>query len=160
MSTANFVDQRTNQSVSVAEFCSQAIFLSLLGLVVFTAVPYGTVEPWWKAAFVCAVFALCVPAIIERLASGAGRIRGMALLVPMLALVAFALLQTVPMIRHSNSGWIPISADAYGTQFFALQLLALTLAAALLYRYVSTERRVRILIHVIIAVAAASAIYG
>ena len=32
------------------------VFTSLLGLIVLTAIPYGTVEAWWKAFFVCAVF--------------------------------------------------------------------------------------------------------
>ena len=40
---------------------------ALVGLIVSAAIPYGTVEPWWKAAFVCAVFAICILALIETL---------------------------------------------------------------------------------------------
>ena len=41
----------------------KVIFGALAGLVVLTAIPYGTFDPWWKAAFVCAVFGICIVAI-------------------------------------------------------------------------------------------------
>src|SRR5204863_2656713 len=67
---------------------SKTIFGALIGLIVATAIPYGTAEPWWKAAFICAVFAICIAAIVEWLISGADRIDGAPLLLPMLALSA------------------------------------------------------------------------
>ena len=148
-----------------ADISAKTIFVSLLALIVFTAVPYGTVEPWWKAFFICAVVALSLLALIESMVSGSWSIGGRALLIPLVLATLFAFLQTVPVgaraipgITHSS--WNAISADPYGTRFFALQLLALTLAAALLFRYASTERRLSIVIHVVIGVAVASAIFG
>jgi len=125
------------------------IFGSLVALIAITAIPYGTVEPWWKAAFVCAVFAICIVAIVEALMSRASGIEGGSILLPMLALTALAFLQT-----------LSISADPFQTRFFALQLLALTTFLALLYRYANTERRVRVLIYAILAIAVASAVFG
>jgi len=130
--------------------CGKIIFGALVVLVVATAIPYGTVEPWWKAAFVCAVFAICMVAIVERLISGDDRIEGVPILLPMLALSALAFAQT----------WNAISADPLQTRFFALQLLALTAFLALLYCYASTERRVRILVYTVLGIAVASAIFG
>jgi O-antigen ligase len=124
---------------------------------VFTAIPYGTVEPWWKAAFVCAVFAICIVAIIENLVSGCYPIIGGSILLPMLALSALAFVQT---LSFSPDKWNAISADPFQTRFFALQMLALTVFLALLYRYANSERRIRILVFTIIAVAVASAIFG
>ena len=115
-----------------------------------TAIPYGTVEPWWKAAFICAVFAICIAAIIEWLVSGADRIDGAPVLLPMLALSVIAFAQT----------WNAISADPFQTRFFALQMLVLTAFLALLYRYAATERRVRILVYTVLGIAVASAIFG
>jgi len=126
------------------------VFSALVGLVATTAIPYGTVEPWWKAAFVCAVFAICVAAIVEALISGNDRINGVPILLPMLATCALAFLQTVS----------DISADPFETRFFALQMLALTAFLALLYRYAGTERRVRILVYTVFGIAVASAIFG
>ncbi|HKN84509.1 MAG TPA: O-antigen ligase family protein [Pyrinomonadaceae bacterium] len=126
------------------------IFSAVIGLIVITASPYGTVEPWWKAAFVCAVFAICIVAIIDALISGNDRINGASILLPMLALSVLAFLQSATTI----------SADPFQTRFFALQMLALTTFLALLYRYGATEQRVRILVYTVLAIAVASAIFG
>jgi O-antigen ligase len=134
----------------ISDLLNRIIFSALLVLIVATAIPYGTVEPWWKAAFICAVFAVCIAAIIEWLVSGADRIDGAPVLLPMLALSALACAQT----------WNTISADPFQTRFFALQMLALTAFLALLYRYATTERRVRILVYTVIAITVASAIFG
>jgi putative inorganic carbon (hco3(-)) transporter len=134
------------------------IFAALVGLIVIAAIPYGTVEPWWKAAFVCAVFAICIVAIIETLVSGANSLEGGSVLLPMLALSVLAFVQTISL--GSNDVWNAISADPFQTRFFALQMLALTAFLALLYRYANTERRVRVLVYTILAVAVASALFG
>lgn len=165
--TVNRFEARTEPIIGfrLADILGKVIFVSLLALIVLTAIPYGTVEPWWKAVFVCVVFMLAILGTIEGLLSGSWSLRGWEVLVPLFAIVAFSFLQTVPFgtravpsIQHTSGN--AISADPYETRFFALQLLALTLAAALFYRYSSTDRRVRILINVIVAVAVASAIFG
>jgi putative inorganic carbon (HCO3(-)) transporter len=151
----------------IAGLLNTAIFSALVGLVVLTAIPYGTIEPWWKAAFVCVVFALGICAIVEGLLNRSGSTVRLSVLLPLLGLTAFAFLQTVSLGTGSKkpgdtyqSQWIPISADPYQTRFFVLQLLALTLALAMLYRVASSDRRVRILIHVVIGVAVFSALFG
>jgi O-antigen ligase len=136
-------------------------------LVVLTAIPYGTIEPWWKAAFLCVVFALGICAIVEGLMNRSGSTVRISVLFPLLALTAFALFQTVSLAtRTRNPGniypsqWFSISADPYQTRFFALQFFGLTLVLAMLYRFAGSERRVRILIHAIIGVALFSALFG
>ena len=126
-------------------------------------IPYGTVEPWWKAAFVCAVFVICIIALIETLKNRVERIEGASILLPMLALSLLALLQTLSLGSRTEANlsvWNTISADPYQTRFFALQMLALTTFLALLYRYASTERRVRVLVYTVLAIAVASAVFG
>src|SRR5215218_5724266 len=71
------------------------VFGELLRLIVLIPIPYGTVEPWWKAAFVCAVFGICILAIIESLLTSNTHIHGKPLLLPMLALSALAFIQTL-----------------------------------------------------------------
>jgi O-antigen ligase len=142
---------------------SKLIFFTLVALIVAAAMPYGTVEPWWKAAFVCAVFAICIVALIETLLHRSERIDGASILLPMLALSLLALLQTVSLGSRTEAGlsvWNTISADPYQTRFFAFQLLALTTLLAMLYRYASTESRVRVLVYTILAIAVASAVFG
>jgi O-antigen ligase len=132
---------------------SKIIFGLLLCLLVITPVPYGTVEPWWKAVFICSVFGVCVLAVIEIAVGKTFRVNPWPPrlpLLPMLALSALAFLQS----------WTRISADVFETRFVSLQLLALTAFLALLYRYAATEARMRVLIFVIIGVALGSAIFG
>ena len=134
-----------------------------MGLIVITPIPYGTVEPWWKAAFVCAVFAICIVALIESLKNPLKRLEGASVLLPMLALSLLAFLQTLSLGSRTEpdlSIWNTISADPYQTRFFALQMLALTVLLALLYRYASTEGRVRVLVYTVLAIAVASAVFG
>ncbi|HEV8371336.1 MAG TPA: O-antigen ligase family protein [Pyrinomonadaceae bacterium] len=168
-SVANFAtSEARTMRLRLAALLNQGVFGSLLLLLVLSAIPYGTVEPWWKAAFVCAVFSICIAAIVESLLSRDSRIYGLpGLLLSMLVLCGFAFLQTLT-IRSGNDDpavatlqpWNAISADPYQTRFFVLQLLALTTCLALLYRYCRTERRINLLIHVILAVAVASALFG
>ena len=136
------------------------IFGALVGLIVLTAIPYGTFDPWWKAAFVCAVFGICIVAIIEGAISGSSFVGPRSILLPMLALAAFAFLQTIDFNSSAAGPWRAISADPYQTRFFAIQVLALTACLALLYRYAATEHRMRVLIYVVIGIAVASALFG
>jgi len=142
---------------------NKLVFGALIALIALTPIPYGTVEPWWKAAFVCAVFATCILALIESLITGKIEIRGRSVLLPMLALSALAFLQTLSLgarTEASLSVWNAISADPYQTRFFALQMLALTAFLALLYNYASTERRIRVLVYTVLAIAVVSAVFG
>src|SRR5215467_1834121 len=87
------------------------IFAALLALLVIAAIPYGTVEPWWKAAFVSAVFAICILAIIE---SGSLKFANRSILLPMLALAALAFIQTLSFGSQQVAGLTTrntISAD-------------------------------------------------
>ena len=152
----------------IAGFLDKTVFSGLLVLLALTAVPYGTVEPWWKAAFVCAVFLICIVAIVETLISGQCTIDGSrGILLSMIALCGLALIQTINFrsadtdSRVSTLGaWNAISADPYQTRFFVLQLLALTTCLTLLYRYCRTPARINLLIHLILGIGVASAVFG
>ena len=139
----------------------RVIFAALVCLIPLTAVPYGTFEAWWKAAFVCAVFGICILGLIEGGISGSTYVGPWSILLPLLALAAFASIQTLPLGSIGDAGltgaspWHAISADPYQTRFFVLQMLALTVFLALLYRYANDETSLWILIHVVIAVAVA-----
>ena len=153
--------------MSFTDFLSRAVYGALLLLIVLSAIPYGTVEPWWKAAFICGVFGICLVAAIEFATSGRVRVGPGAVLWPMLALSVLAFAQSLPFgPPDDNPGhlgfvvWRAISADPYQTRFFVLQLLALTACLALFYRYAASERRIRVLVYAIVGVAVASAVFG
>lgn len=122
------------------------IFSLLLCVLVITPIPYGTVEPWWKAVFICGVLGIFILGIFQNKFA----LNPWSPLLPMLALGVFALLQSL----------LKLSADPFQTRFFALQLLALSAFLSLLYRYAKTENRVRVLVYTVVTVAIVSAIFG
>src|SRR4030095_6580296 len=152
----------------IAAVLNHGVFYCLLLLLIGSALPYGTAEQWWKAAFVSAVCVISIIAIVESLLSGEARIGGSkGILLSMLALSVFAFLQTITIQRGNADAaisalnpWNALSADPYQTQFFAMQMLALTACLALCYRYCNSESRINILFHTIIVIAVASALFG
>ena len=143
------------------------IYAAVLALMVLAAIAYGGSDPWWKAFFTSAIFAVGIVAVVEMVLSNSPKLPWFRILLPVIALVAFAVIQTLPLSQAGPAAalikhpfWNSISADPYETRIFALQLAALALLAALLFRYANTERRLRRLTNVIIAIAVVSAVFG
>jgi len=155
------LSHRSDSAEVRVRFLDPVIFYALLALIALTAIPYGTVQPWWIAAFECGVFLVAMLAVVDAALNKKPSLR-ISLVLPLLALVLFALVQSVPIFRAA--GPIPaltaISADPYGTRSFAVQLFALTLVIVLVCRYVSSESRLRRLVFVIIGIAVLSALFG
>ena len=145
----------------MARFLDQVIFVALLLTIGLTAVPYGTVQPWWISIFECVIFLIAAMAMVDALVSRRWSLR-LSLWTPLLMLCLLGAIQSLPLF----SGPPPIgpvsalSADPQGTQAVVLQLFALIVAALLLRRYVSTRTRLLKLVYVIIGVGVASAIFG
>lgn len=143
---------------------SKAIFVLLLALIVLTAIPYGTVEPWWISIFICSTFGLSILWIVEGLLSGAWFVKEHRLLIPLVIVAAFAIVQTLPWQSAGELAGVnvryAISADPYETWFFTFRLIALTLLGALLLRYTSSRARLIALVYVVFALGLSSAIFG
>lgn len=132
------------------------VFGSLLALIALVAIPYGTVEPWWISLYECAVFGLGALWVLEGLISGSWNVKEKSLLAPVVGLAAFVLLQSIVLPNSAGT----ISADPFETRLIFLELLAFALNAALLFRYASTQGRLRALIHIVIVIAVGSALFG
>lgn len=145
----------------VARFLDKLVYIFLLATIVLTAIPYGTIQPWWIALFECLVFVAAMLALIEAMISKRWFV-DVSLVVPLLALILFAFVQSIPLFSGPGpmNPWTSISADPYGTRLFAIQLFALTLVVLLLRRYISSKERLRGLIYIIIGVGAATALFG
>lgn len=155
LSAASEADGRLSSLFDAAHF---ALLVSLVPL---TAVPYGTVEPWWEAVFECACFALFGVWIIRQWHQGRWETAGAQLFWPLLALAAFAFAQTLPLgSAAGSSAAASISADPYETRRFILKLLALLSAGWLFLRYAADARRLRVLVHVVIITGAAAALFA
>lgn len=146
------------------------IFYTLLVLIVAIATPYGIVNPWrgvLEAVFAGGVFVLGALWMIEGMLGGAWVSRShLLLLLPLLALAALAYVQTLPLgvapvaQGISTPVWQAISYDPYETRLAALKLAAYALMLGLLLRYTSTPQRLSVLVHLVIGICVASALFA
>lgn len=141
---------------TVARVLSAIVFAALLAILPLSAAPYGSVEAWWTALFDAAIFALAALWAIESALRGAWLRRSHVLLaLPALALVLFALAQSLPLF-----GGEAVSFDPYETRLVAARILAATLYALMLLRYADTEGRLRALVYVVVLTGVACALFG
>jgi O-antigen ligase len=154
---------------AVARLAGRAVFYGSLLVLALSAVPYGSIEPWWANFFAAGVYALGALWAVESLLRGGLRVRraDWLLLLPPLALALFSLLQTIPLSRDaSNAGGVSsalrgaISADPFETYDFALRMLALTLLGAMLLRFTTSRRRLTAVVLTVVCVGASSALFG
>lgn len=151
---------------SVWQFLERLIFYGLLAAISLTAIPYGTVEPWWTGLFECVVFALGALWFLTGLFRSDWHVPALSLLWPLLALVLFIVLQTINFgggveiagVQGTLRG--TISADPFETRLVLLKLLAFILTFVLLRRYTTSPKRLRALIYVVVGVAVLSALFG
>jgi O-antigen ligase len=150
-----------------ATILGTTIFFVLLTLIALAAVPYGTVEPWWQAAFQCGVFVLGALWLIEGFLSGSYHFSSYRILLPLVILAVFGLMQTVQIgaggdasLRTGVKVWRALSADPHETRQWVLRMFALVLVGAMLLRYTFSERRLRLLIYLVIGIGVASAVFG
>ena len=148
----------------VSQVLGNVIFYALLTVLSLTAVPYGTVEPWWRAVFECAMFTLSLLWVVDSMFSGTWFVAQHRLLIPLLALVVFAFIQTVLPLRSGSSdpgaGLLPTSLAPYDTKMVAFQLLALVITGGLLLRYTTNRRRLMGLVYVVVGIGFVSTIFG
>lgn len=143
-------------------------FYSLLAVIALAAIPYGTVQPWWQSVFQCLVFALAALSILQNLIWPDQTARPISpvdrqLLWPILALIAFAFLQALPMpgfIMTAPHTGPTLSADPYQTRQFVVQLLALVIVGWLLITHTNSQQRLRRLVEMVITVGTVSALFG
>jgi O-antigen ligase len=145
------------------QFLERTIFTGLVILLVLVAIPYGTAEPWSEALFECGVLLAALLFVVHGLIAGSWNFGNTRVFYPLIALVAFALLQSIALGQANVAGekvWYAISADPFETRRFVLKVGAVVLAGMLLVRYTTGKKRLSALVHVIIVIAMASALFG
>jgi O-antigen ligase len=143
------------------------VFYSLMGVIALAAIPYGSVEPWWKAFFQCLIFALAGLSLINQIFGREHRQLDQptrAVFLPMLALLVFAVIQ---MVAWSNTtlpgvGQVgkAISVDAFQTWLFVIHLTGLILLGWLLILHTTSQRRLRLLVQLTLLIGLLSALFG
>jgi O-antigen ligase len=151
------------ESNRVSSTLDRLIFAGVIALIVFTAIPYGTVDAWSEALFECVVFTLTLLWIVDGLIEGSWRVGNLRLLWPLIALLCLAAIQSIYWWKTDLGGdqvWFAISSDPFESRIFAFRMAALVLVAMLVTRFASNTKRLSILVHAIIAVALGTALFG
>lgn len=141
----------------------RVVFYGLIAVIALTAIPYGTVHAWAVSAFECSVFLLTLLWIIHGLLAGSWRVGNTRLLLPIVALVILAAVQSVTWWQTDLAGskvGYSLSADPFESWIFVFRVSALILAALLLTRFITSRKRLTLLIHTIIGIAVISALFG
>lgn len=151
------------QTNVVVRVLSATVFGGLLATIVLTAIPYGTVEPWSLASFQVVIFSLGLLWMIHGLLAGSWRFGNLSLFYPLIALVLFAIVQSLSWSQGNVAGvkvQNAISADPFESWVFAMRVSALALAGILVVSFTDTLFRLSALVHTVILVAVLSAVFG
>lgn len=142
-------------------------FYGLLIIILLAAIPYGTVDPWYRSLF---VLLACVTAgfrVIEAFVNNSILITDFPLFAPLLAILLLALIQIFPFpnffsdyVTLSSQTTNCISFDPFETTNFILTFSGLLLTGEMLLRYTTTERRLLALIYLVLLVGVSSALFG
>ena len=76
------------------------VFYALLIVILLVSIPYASADPWWEAALECATFGLAIIAVVEFSINPAVRPLPVALVAPVLAVIAFAFTVISWMARY------------------------------------------------------------
>jgi O-antigen ligase len=153
------MDKRISYGESKGEtILSKLIFSSLILLLIVTPIPYGTVEVWSTAIWEIWIFVTAILWIIKSVLDRQLGLAANPLVLPMLALLAIALIQLVPM--GSGVARPTISFDSYSTLEAALKLSASILFLLLFATFVNTDSRRSTATNVSIGVCVLIALVG
>jgi O-antigen ligase len=153
---------RTERMNPFSRVLNVIVFCGLLGVIALAVFPYGTVDPWWEAAFECAVFLLTALWIVASVVAGDWQIRQWSVLLPLILITAYAFLQAVQWPPWGGAS-VPrhmLSVDHYQTYLTARKSIALTLFLLLLLAHTSTVGRLRWLVRAVVTVGTASALFA
>lgn len=155
----------TLQSIQLplAEWLDHSLFWALLVVICLAVLPNAQWAEVTEAFGVSAIFLLGSLRVIEGAMRGSWFVRNGELFLPLLLLAAFAFAQTIPfptLLFGNAETEQPISADPYGTLRFVSYLLAYMIFGELLLRYTSNDRRLSLLVHTLIGVGVALALFA
>jgi O-antigen ligase len=139
-----------------AGYLGKVAFYGTLGLVLVSAIPFGTVGQWHKAFLVFAVCLLGCIRVLDSLIRGRFRIAEPLLLSPLIAVLALAAVQAVRMPGAEEA----ISRDTYETGTFIFVFGSLIVCGELLYTYTRSMFQLKALVVTVLAVAIGSSIFG
>jgi O-antigen ligase len=138
----------------ITDALSGGAFYGLLLLAIALSVPFGTTDPWTKAAFAVAACSLAAVRVAAQMVSGEFRFASWRMLLPLLGVAALSLLQ-LSQIRQ-----VAATLDPYETRLFILVFLGLLVCFEALLTLTTTVHRLKLVVWTVVVVAVGSALFG
>ncbi len=136
------------------------IYFALLVLLALAPLPYGSVETWSIAVWELSVFAIVFLWVILIVVEGKLTVSFNPLVWPMLALLAMAVVQILPIASVASGERQTISYSPFLTSQFAFKLFASICFFLLFATFVNNDQRRLLAVKVIIAVCVLIALVG
>ena len=127
--------------------------IPIIILLVMSALPYGTVEPWWEALLVAIIFTIGIVTIGIDAYQGQPLFHSRKVTLPLIALGVFALLQSFNLPPF-------VSLDSEATRLVAYQIFSFAIYIELIHRACAERRSLTSLLWAVIGVGIASSIFG
>lgn len=138
-------------------------FYSLFVIIFLAAIPYGTVEPWFKLLFVFLVCCLAILRIIDGIIRNTPIFSNKLFFAPLIGILLLAIIQIIPFQEINTLSTIfpiQISLNIYETKNFILVFLGLLITSEILFNYANSEKRLRHLIYLVFTISIGSTLFG
>src|SRR5438128_6341078 len=134
---------------------NKLIFFLICAVIIVSALAYGTVHQPTIALFYITVVAMILLWVADCWINGVVRFSRNALQIPLLLLVAYALIQVVPFGAFAGAAGVDgiprtISMEPFSTEVTGLHMLALSLFFSITLVYLDSAARLRKLVTVIL----------
>lgn len=147
----------------IPETLEKISFYGILLFIFLTAIPYGTVDPWSKLAFVFSCCIITVLRIIPAILKGDSFFSNFKFFWPLLGIIGLAIFQIIPLnfiIELNSNQRTTLSFDVYETKNFILIFAGLILTAEILLHFTNSHKRLKQLIYFVFLVSMGSALFG
>ena len=137
-------------------------FYGIVGIIFLAAIPYGTVEPWFKLLFVFLTCVFVVFRILDGIITNTPIFSNKLFFAPLLGILLLAVFQIIPFSAFSQSPFFqsPVSVDVFETKNFILVFVGLLITGEILLLYTTSEKRMRHLVYLVFAISLGSTLFG
>lgn len=153
-------ERRLFKSFSLKNDLGNVVFYLLLSTIFLTAIPYGTVDLWFSSLFVVVICFIAVIRVFSFFFNGIPLFSNGTLIFPLAGLLGLAIIQITPFSMISYLEGKTISIDPASTKNFILIFSGLIITAEILLAYTITQKHLKALIGLVLAIGLGSAVFG
>lgn len=141
-------------------------YYGLLCVTFLSAIPYGTVEPWFKLLFVFLTSVFVIFRVLEAILNRSNIFSNKVFFAPLIGIIVVAIIQINPLrelngiFSPSPSFQNPISLNIYETKNFIIIFFGLLILAETLLHYTNSEKKIRHLIYLVFIISMSTTLLG